>query len=1686
MASDRLSNQVLFVALDQEALDTIDPKTNHAAEEKRVRTRMWFLQTSFNLFREESEGYAKMLTLLYDCIRRPSQMSSPTTVEKCMQIICRFNLTFNKVTELIISAAAEYMEPQLSKSASMPIDHRLPQPLSDLLRAFPENHIPNVVGAMLQLFHAWEPNTDSNAEASPEGTSPAETEQPTPAPLLATVAVLIREGFMTVADVWGYMSPMDNKVFDTRFVEFEKHLLELSKEVSYGKFGKKDMLNEKLKPSPPGRGPSDRDILSTYPFVDSGPLPRFVSQKLHFINMLVGLGRWDDAMSAILLLQVGDVQIDISAHPDMARTLTSLAEVLLQPLFHKTHPDLYHHAEPITEALRQLGGRENRCPVPLDTVDQLVSRDKDGPGAVVRQILLVLGPHARRSPRLLFALCRVLKGRREAEATEVMQNVILPAFSLLQSNTGLSNAIWDVLKEMPHTTRWKLYGHLQNNITKTCAVYKLVAERAAYEMRYILKRLTVDNASSFLTSIAKLTTGQALPAFNATLDRVQGYPADAVTISPVIQACRNCTNLAIDMLLYLLMDRMANSEKSRLKPDGINTAQWFATLSLFLGISLRKLPITSQQIDAVLSFLFTKLCVHEEALMMTALTSIIKCLSDIEVDVNITAKQLKAKAGGRCLQEVATGIWNQLLPDPQLAGKLLDLKAEREQRVATLAMQRAFERSGYHGPIALSLGQFTRSTMYQDEIRSMPLKLGANIVDMARSSLMQLCKFINYAPRGTRESDVNRKNLWDPLISFGITRMISQMNIPISCAAELVAPSLDFLETCDTRKVQVSAAKDEKSECDSRMEVERPGDTDTAKGVSPTEQEAQKADGRTPNEGDPVNEFVANMVKQAHGTLSAHLLHSFWTLKLGDIAVPADLYQTETKRFRSAKIIWEKQVDMMRRHGHSDLDRRSKVEAELSRIAEYSEQLQKEYDMALKRKSQVRETFLAKKSEFGPNIDASAVRTSKAAIIAFIRLCILPKCKASQADATFCARFVQMLLELDMPALVYADYFAMFMHVVPLALQGCSENEAISLSLLVKEVLSTLESWRSNRKLFEAEAGSGKSNGFRDQQGPASDRPMRHEQFCQWLFDIHQALTDGLYEVLRSKEFMHHRNSLSLLAKVSDVYPKVIEHASKIEERVRKLSRSELEDLRLVSTGVLARLQAGKAKRLPKHIFTLRPSASCPPADDAKKASPPLPAHSKASAEKEVKAGLGKQGELSASKEKSSAAMPARKAVREASASKPKVADEKKDELKLNPNAAEFALKRQIAPGSTSASASGGGIGKRSRDGEGDPAGRGSEKARGDLAPPLKKARGDELSRSNSRGSGGNGREAGREGTKKVLPRSDGRRPGTDRSVPRRGERMGGIQGERGSQGAKRSPPGSSVAVKRESLRTGAVKEAPAEERKGGSIVKREGVKKSGGEKGIAEDLKRPGIRKENGEGARNESVGMNKGSHSMRRDVRKREGVVGERDRDGRSPREAVRGGVEGGRRRDHVGPYEYDNGPNSRGSHGGDYGRKVEGRVMEVKRGPEHGREGGGEGLKRRREYGHPRGGYYEDEDHRVKRSRVEDGEKRYASNGSGEGRYDRGRGQREYGSYMGGSGGGGGGGWDEKRRVEDRRVEDRRGEDRRGREMTHAGWQGRSEYERRRDERDGSYERRDDRGRGRERRNRGPPPPGRRAPR
>eukprot|EP00249_Psilotum_nudum_P028878 c38857_g1_i1 orf=121-957(-) len=112
--------------------------TDLKSKEVRVNTRLLYQQTKFNLLREESEGYAKLVTLLSQ--RGPdglTEESAPIVISTIKSLIGHFDLDPNRIFDIVL----ECFELQPDNMAFL-----------ELIPSFPRSHISHILGFQFQHY----------------------------------------------------------------------------------------------------------------------------------------------------------------------------------------------------------------------------------------------------------------------------------------------------------------------------------------------------------------------------------------------------------------------------------------------------------------------------------------------------------------------------------------------------------------------------------------------------------------------------------------------------------------------------------------------------------------------------------------------------------------------------------------------------------------------------------------------------------------------------------------------------------------------------------------------------------------------------------------------------------------------------------------------------------------------------------------------------------------------------------------------------------------------------------------------------------------------------------------------------------------------------------------------------------------------------------------------------------------------------------------------------------------------------------------------------------------------------------------------------------------------------------------------------------------------------------------------
>jgi THO complex subunit 2 len=507
--------------------------------EVRFKTQQWFAQKKFNLFREESEGFAKLLTELAEFFFGGSAaVSADKMVKRLQSLIGYFDLDPNRVVDVVLDSVD-------MDTASEVVRGRFLQVIS----IFNKDTVAHILGFKFNSL-----------------------KQDTPPSLYRVAAYLIQQGLVQFEAIYGRLSPPDEEMAQARadvVLEARKNaanvnMVSLKKADDEG-----DKKEDKAsKPAETAAAPTTEQ-----------PTP----PKLELLRALLDMGAWEQAERMLNHLHV----IQPAAHPAIADALCGLLHRKLEPAY-----------APIAARHRMFAQDKTATATPA----ALSAEEYTALPATLVTQLRFLGCHLKRDVVLFTKLCRVLThtlklpvGGAEAEQGSVttitpemetiLADVLVPAYSLIPSNVAVANDLWSVLSCLDYATRYRLYGYWQDTLYQSIPELAEMKAKTIHETKYFRKRLSGSRVKECGRALVKFTLSNPLPVFDLILEQLKVFDN---LIVPMVDSLKYMPKLIFDMLSYVLLLALTDTTQSKLKDDGVNESHWFQSVSSFLGNFHRK------------------------------------------------------------------------------------------------------------------------------------------------------------------------------------------------------------------------------------------------------------------------------------------------------------------------------------------------------------------------------------------------------------------------------------------------------------------------------------------------------------------------------------------------------------------------------------------------------------------------------------------------------------------------------------------------------------------------------------------------------------------------------------------------------------------------------------------------------------------------------------------------------------------------------------------------------------------------------------------------------------------------------------------------------------------------------------------------------------------------------------------
>ncbi|KAK9377603.1 transcription factor/nuclear export subunit protein 2-domain-containing protein [Lipomyces chichibuensis] len=628
----------------------------------RANTSIIYKQKRFNLLREESEGYAKLVVEVHSASYAPHSMSLVnSTTRNIISIIGYFDLDPNRALDIFLDVFAVNMV------ANCPF-------FLALLKSSPWWPRRTAIANSIE-----EVNVGGNALAASllgfKLQSYVTASEPVPDNLIMLVAVLVKEGFICLADIYSHVAPSDADMLAEKD-RWKKDLEQTAYMVTASALALAAPLADDTAPS------NDRNRDKQQPEKEEQQEKKndIPLQKAQLVSSLLAVGAiWP----ALFILS--KFPFLAGAFPDVADVLNIIISHAITPFYESIRPfkPVINSSENVkrlpAEHARQLSlvtpkpASTRRVLSPLkrseradtayrffydswanginqvETVDDLVYYSD--------LLIKYSGSFISRDSILFTKLCRIVNHfLNEYEKTKNLPDVqpkydsdfwlhyfrtyLLPAIALFDPNPGVMHELAGLLFHYDYPVRYSVYGEWYTVLLKNQPELRVAAAKAEKETKNILKRLSKTNTREMMRQLARVSIANPITSLMALVSQVESYDNLSAL---VVEAARYFTPIGWDALPFVIMMQLT-SGRGTVQLDGVTERQWLQSLASFTAKLCKEYSMMSP--TPLLQYLQRQLHKSNSSDILL-LQELMQQMAGIESMTNLTDAQLEGLSGGR-------------------------------------------------------------------------------------------------------------------------------------------------------------------------------------------------------------------------------------------------------------------------------------------------------------------------------------------------------------------------------------------------------------------------------------------------------------------------------------------------------------------------------------------------------------------------------------------------------------------------------------------------------------------------------------------------------------------------------------------------------------------------------------------------------------------------------------------------------------------------------------------------------------------------------------------------------------------------------------------------------------------------------------------------------------------------------
>ncbi|TYJ56712.1 hypothetical protein B9479_002643 [Cryptococcus floricola] len=779
----------------------------------KKNTSFFFKQRKFNLLRECSEGFSGLIVVLTspDTLSDPADESDIDRHEraervwgKIMRLIGYFNLSPPRVLDIILEVASCHVAYhwrfflellRCSPWGSAAVDNakgkgkeREPsldwkeeevKGIENVMSEDGDRVLSQVLGFKFGYFRR------NDAGDTPSG-------------VVFVAALLVKHGFVTLADLLPFLAPDDSEM-ETARQTWASSLASRS--------GPSNALTSTIldDDEPSSNGGSSK--MDDGKKANSKPPPE---QRMQLCHALLAIG--DKASAEYLLARWPWIA---QKHTGVADLIMKIVDEAVDPIYQQIcgkKDDLdYNAVAPV--ALEQTQLKKTNLltlffPVPPETATKRFeffypdwsealetwTNEQEIHEKGLRWMGLIRGLGGRNA-RLMVKLCRIgvatFERQRQNKQTaidsleveppahelidllapttdelqpwlDIIRILLLPALSCSSASAAFDVELWDLLKLFPYTARYSLYGEWRDstcsaNGRNPCLAATNAAAQTTKEVQKALRRVTSTTSTGpsaasqserhSARALAKQSHGNPVFVWTTAVTQVKAYPNIGEAI---VDAGRYMAQLSFDVATFVMLDTLSDDRAMRLNEMGTGVALWLERLSKFVGDFNRR--YANMDLYPVLQYIINRLMRgHSGDLII--LEKLMSSMSGLEPVPNdgVSEAQLQAYGGGRELIReafAATRINVAPPPEPGVPGapggdgvqRAGPVEKVKNVKKSLPRLVNALRNQGLAMPIWIALAQTRQAVV--DKLADTPMKAMNLVQDTCHNAFIQFGDFL--------------------------------------------------------------------------------------------------------------------------------------------------------------------------------------------------------------------------------------------------------------------------------------------------------------------------------------------------------------------------------------------------------------------------------------------------------------------------------------------------------------------------------------------------------------------------------------------------------------------------------------------------------------------------------------------------------------------------------------------------------------------------------------------------------------------------------------------------------------------------------------------------------------------------------------------------------------------------------